>query len=227
MQTALLDRLEADLLAPDPLPVGQLMPRTVIVGCAGSGKSLLAVRLAAAAMQAVSGTMPSIIAPRISNLLSDDRLSGWSRLLGLKPTRPLIGDLLAADEKNAADAMRPQIVDLSDIPNATPDLAAALAQPMPTEIILAMPAGLSARRTLRDCKSWSAVSARLCLTFCDAAGPDKSQMNAFVEAGLRLSRFASSRGIVGAISIPDRTSLARWVQEEAEENEYERAEVQR
>lgn len=77
-----------------------------------------------------------------------------------------------------------------------------------------------------ECRNWAAVSARLCLTFCDQTGPDKLQMNEIVEAGLRLSRFVSGRGVVGAISVPERANLARWVQDEANDTEYERAEAQ-
>ncbi len=220
---ALVDRLEAELLAPDPLEVGHLRPRTIIVGAPGAGKSLLAVRLAAAAMLHDRWVVPRLIAPRMAALLSEDRLRGWSRLLGLTPERPLIGDMLQSEA--VADAQSPQIIDLSDIAGATPDLAAALMQAMPTEIILAMPSGLSARRTLREGKVWAALSPRVCLTFADLAGPDAAQLRAMTEAGLRLSRAATGTGLIDTLSVPVRADLARWVQEEADEADDEKAET--
>lgn len=219
---AFVDRLEAELLAPDPMPLGQIMPRTVIVGPPGSGKSLLAVRLAAAAMLADRAISPRIIAPRMANPLSDDRLRGWSRLLGVLPERPLIGDLL---EEGGDVAGRPQIIDLSDVPGATPDLVAALMQPVPTEVILTLPVGLSARRTFREARPWAALQPRLCLTFCDQSGPDRAQMTALIEAGVRLSRVAAGTGVIEVLSLPARADLARWVQEEADEDEAEHAEA--
>lgn len=217
MQAALLDKLETDLLAADALPVGQLKPRTVIVGPPGSGKSYLAVRLAASAMLADRSLQPRLIAPRLSNPISDDRLRGWSRLLGLTAEAPLIGDFL--QKEGAADfgGHNPQIIDLSGIPAASVELVASLAQSMPTEIVLALPTGLSARRTLRETEGWGIVSARVCLTFCDLGGADKAQLGALAEAGTRLSRAATGSGIVQTISVPDRAQLARWLQEEADE----------
>lgn len=222
---ALLDRLERDLLAADPLPVGQLMPRTIIIGAPGSGKSLLAVRLAAAALLADRTLSPRILAPRMSNPLSDDRLRGWSRLLGILPERPLIGDVLQADGPHAVQAGEPVIFDMSDVTGATPELVAVLAGPVPTEIVLALPTGLSLRRTLREVALWAPLSPRLCLTFCDHAGPDRVQMTALADLGVRLSRAAKGSGVVESISVPDRADLARWLQEEADDKEQENAEA--
>ena len=222
---ALVDRLETELLAPDPLPVGQLLPRTIVVGPPGAGKSLLAVRLAAAAMLADRSLQPRVIAPRMVNLLSDDRLRGWARLLGITPERPLVGDLLQADEGTMPDPQRPQIFDLSDVPQAANDLVAALIRTMRSEVVLALPVGLSPRRTLREVERWAALSPRICLTFCDTAGPDRAQMNALIEAGVRLSRAAAGTGVIETLLVPARADLARWVQEEADEDEKEKTEA--
>ncbi len=222
---AFVDRLEAELLAPDPLPIGQLLPRTIVVGPPGAGKSLLAVRMAAAAILADRLVQPRVIAPRMANLLSDDRLRGWSRLLGITPERPLVGDLLQADQGSAPDLARPQIFDLSDVPRAAHDLVSALIRPMQSEVVLALPVGLSPRRTLREVASWAALSPRVCLTFCDTAGPDRAQMNALIEAGVRLSRVAAGIGVIETLSVPGRADLARWVQEEADEDQQEKTEA--
>ena len=219
------ERLERDFLSPDPAQPGQLMPRTVIVGPPGAGKSLLAVRMAAEAMLADRSLRPRIVAPRLSAPLSEDRLRGWSRLIGVLPERPLIGDLMAQDETAEADALRPELIDLSDIATATPDLVAALARPMPTEVVLVLPAGLSPRRSQHEAAPWVPLSPRLCLSFCDRQGPDRAQMSALAEAGLRLARATQGSGVIDAISRPDRAQLARWLQEEACEDDKHSAEV--
>lgn len=216
---ALADQLEREFLAPDPLPIGGLKPRTIIIGAPGSGKSLLAIRLAAAAMLADRKIRPRVIAPRMSNPLSDDRLRGWARLIGLPIERPLIGDVLQEDEGASADPFQPQIFDLSDVLGANPELVSVLARPMPSEIVLTMPTGLSVRRSQAEGKTWAALSPRLCLTFCDRAGPDRAQMTALSDIGIRLSRAARGTGVVDAVSVPVRADLARWLQEEADERE--------
>lgn len=217
MDAAFLDKLERDLLVADPVPLGHLLPRTIVVGPPGAGKSLLAVRLAAAAIQKVPGLAPKIIAPRMANLLSEDRLRGWCRLLSMMPERPLIGDLLASDERASPDPASPEIIDMSDVPEATPELAIALSRVAPTEIILALPASFSMRRASQFAKTWAPVSARLCLTFCDQGGPEKAQLSAIAEAGLRLARAAAGKGIIDTISVPARADLARWLQQERDE----------
>lgn len=218
LQAALLDRLEADLLPPEPLTPGRLAPRTLILGPPGAGKSLLAVRLAAEAMLADRACQPQVIAPRMVNPLSDDRLRGWLRLLGLTADRPLIGDLMAEDETLTPVENRPQIIDLSDIPQATPELATALARLMPTEVILALPAGLSARQAARLARHWAPAGPGICLTFTDLGAPEQALLLALAEAGLRLTRAARGTGIIETLSLPDRAEMARWLQEEPQED---------
>ena len=218
LQAAVLDRLEAELLPATPLTPDQLAPRTILVGAPGAGKSLLAARLAAGAMLADRRCQPRIIAPRMANPLSDDRLRGWLRLLGLVADRPLIGDLMAEDETASPVVHRPQIIDLSDIPQATPDLVAALARPMPTEIILVLPAGLSARQAARQARHWAPLRPGICLSFIDLGAPEQAMLLALAEAGLRLTRAAQGTGIVSALSLPDRAELARWLQEDAQDD---------
>lgn len=222
---ALLDRLEADLLVTEPLPIGDLMPRTVIVGPPGSGKSLLAVRLAAAALLARPGLTPRIIAPRLASLLSDDRLRGWARLIGITPERPLFSDLLQADESAGPDPQSPHIIDFSDLAEVGPEIVAALRATMPTEVILALPAGLSSRRVAQEARRWADVLPTVTLTGCDLCGPDTAALRALAQGHLRLTRFAQGIGVIDTLSVGKRADLARWLQQEADERDEEASEA--
>lgn len=222
---ALLDRLEAKLLVPHPVPVGQVLPRTVIVGPPGAGKSLLAVRIAAAAILAEPALAPRIIAPRMSQLLSEDRLRGWSRLLGILPERPLLSDFVQGDTAAEPEASRPQIIDLSDVPDARVDLVASMASTMPTEVILALPSSLSARRAQHEAKRWAELSPRVCLTFTDLGGPDGAMLRALAEGGVRLARATEGSGVINTVYAPVRADMARWLQEEADEDDDEQSEA--
>ena len=225
-EAALLDRLTRDFLDADDA-LATLPPRVIIAGPAGAGKSMLAVRLAAQAIVADSGLSPRIIAPRIATPLSDDRLRGWARLIGVAPERPLIGDLMQGDAEGraVADARQPQIIDLSDVPDASPELAASLGAVMPSAIILAIPCGLSPRRTETVAAGWAKVGAKLCFTCCDLSPPELPQIDALIALGLRLSRFAAGRGLVDQLHRPARDDLARWLQEAGQDVEKTKPEA--
>lgn len=209
---SLIDQFERELLPPDPMQRGQLMPRTIIVGPPGSGKSLLSVRLAASALQTEPRISPRIIAPRMAHLLSDDRLRGWARLLEIRPERPLLGDLLRADEGSQPEPWMPQIFDMSDIPACDPGLAATLTKSSATEILIALPTTMSGRAIKQWISPWAALSPRVCLTMCDQIEPDEDLLSTLTDCGIRLARACEGTGIIDTISMVNRDDLARWLQ---------------
>lgn len=201
-----LDRLARQLFRPEGL-VDEPATRIILAGPSGAGKSMLAARLAARLMLEEPGTRPQIIAPVPAALLVEDRLRGWCRLMGLMPDRPT---LAAAMHLPDPVPHAPQIVDLSDIPDAAPDLAARLIETDGAELILCLPAGLHPARVARLCHDWQAFAPTVTLTGLDHWWPERDELEAIAQAGLKLTRTATGAGLLDALSRPGAADLRNW-----------------
>lgn len=201
-----LDDLARRLLPPAAL-IEEWPTRILIAGPPGAGKSMLAARLAARLMLAEPDCRPALIAPIPGAMLVEDRLRGWARLMGLVLERPA---LPAAMNLPEPDPAAPQIIDLSDVAAAAPELAARLIEAEDAELVLCLPAGLHPARVARACHDWQAFSPTVTLTGLDQWWPEQGELAAIADAGLRLTRTASGTGLVSALSRPGLADLRNW-----------------
>lgn len=193
--------LRSENLAEDPVT------RLLIAGPPGSGKSLLAARLCAQVMLADGAARPQIVAPVSGIPLSEDRLRGWARLMGLSVRRPLIAEAMALTDPSPQG---PQIVDLSDVAEDAASLTARLIETPGAELVLCLPAGLHPARIARICHDWQAFAPTVTLTGLDLWWPERAELQAIADAGLRLTRIASGTGLVRSLSRPVFADLQRW-----------------
>ncbi|WP_096785568.1 hypothetical protein [Rhodobacter sp. CZR27] len=194
----------ADTLLPATPP--RLPARLVVVGPPGAGKTLLALRFAALMIEERPGAEPVILAPRVGHEGPDARLRHWARLLDLPVERPRLADLDAflAPEP---DPLRPEIVDLSCLPDASPERIEAMME-AGAEVVLALPAGLAPRLALRLAAAPAGVT--LCLTRTDLWTPEEAELAALARSGLRLGWESGGTGVVDALRRMDRDRLAAW-----------------
>lgn len=211
---ALEERLREEFL-PDPSvtdAVSNPAPRLILVGPAGAGKSMLAARLAAAIMRLGRGRRPRLIQPLQGAHLTEDRLRGWARLMGLQVERPQLDDLIRSPDWLPDDEEFPQIVDLSDLPAITPDQVAELAAPQGSQVMLVLPVGLNARRIAALVRPWAWLGPQLCLTRLDEADPTPEELAALVDLGLPLALMAGGTGLLDALHRPTITDLRHWAE---------------
>ncbi|AZB63588.1 hypothetical protein EBL87_07525 [Cereibacter sphaeroides] len=202
-------------LLPDAPP--RIPARLVIAGPPGVGKTLLALRFAALAMEEQPGVEPLILAPRLGTEAVDARLRHWTRLLALPLDRPPLADLDLA-LAGEPDPLRPEIVDLSCRPDAGPELLGALME-AGAEVVLALPAGLAPRALAR----WAVAPAgtHVCLTRTDLWTPEEAELAALAGTGLRLGWESGGAGVVDALRRMDRDRLGLWAGEWARPQEEE------
>lgn len=181
--------------------------RLLIVGPPGSGKSMLAARIAAHLMRSDTAILPQVIAPIPGALLVEDRLRGWLRLMGLTADRPTVAQTLRLPEPTR---QRPQIIDLSDVPGDAAALVARLIETDDAELVLCLPSGLHPARIARACHDWGAFSPTVTLTGLDLWWPEQTELDAIAGIGLKLTRTATGTGLVNALSRPGASDLNRW-----------------
>lgn len=186
-------------------PLGCLPPhlprRVVLVGPPGSGRSLLAARLAAASLRLADAPRPRLIAPRPDSLTPPGVLSRHARLMGLVPERPVwrlggVPPLLAP----APDEV--QIIDLSDLDAAAqqPQALAPLAELSGTVFWLVIPTGLHLDWHDRLSSTWAERAAMIVLTRADLCPPTADDLALPERSGLPLGLIAAGTGLLDALS---------------------------
>ncbi|NBO20970.1 MAG: hypothetical protein EBU97_03290, partial [Rhodobacteraceae bacterium] len=145
--------------------------------------------------------------PATGPRLTEDRLRGWARLMGLPVEYP---DLAQMRYLPAPDSDRPEILDLSDLPDAAGDLAAHLGCDPATEVILALPTGLHPAHLSRIATGYGPLQPAVCLTRLDLWEPEPDELAVLADCGLRITRLAQGPGLLDALRQPDFSDLSRW-----------------
>jgi hypothetical protein len=176
-----------------------LSGRVVLVGPPGSGRSLLAARLAAAALRDGAGLRPVLIAPRPDLLTGAGPLAGWARLMGLDLHRPIWPQGLPR-HLPPPDPDRLEIIDLSDMPLTSADPLAAWRDLHQTQIWLVLPTGLHPDCHARFCPALHGIVRLIVLTRADLCPPTADDLALGATHGIAPALIAEGTGLMDALS---------------------------
>lgn len=193
----LLRQLAASQTASGVLPP-HLPGRVVLVGPPGSGCSTLAARLAAEALRTGGAARPSLIAPRPDVLTAPGRLSGYARLLGLVPNRP-IWRAEGAVALSAPAVDETQIIDLSDMPPADPARVIDLCARPDATLWLVLPTGLHPDLLDRYCGRFAGMASHVVLTRTDLCSPTAEDLDLPRRHGLPVSLLVGGTGLLDTL----------------------------
>ena len=175
-----------------------LSGRVILVGPPGAGRSLLAARLAAAALRAPGSPRPVLVAPRPDLLTGPGRLAGWARLMGLTLHRPVWTDGLPT-RLALPDPATIEIMDLSDMPAPAPGDLAPLASLSDSHIWLVLPTGLHPRMHSRICPPWAGIARLIALTRADLCPPTAEDHALQASTGITPALLADGAGLLDVL----------------------------
>ena len=175
-----------------------LSGRVILVGPPGAGRSMLAARLAAAALRAPDSPRPVLVAPRPDLLTGPGPLAGWARLLGLSLHRPIWSDGLPA-RLAPADPGGLEILDLSDMPAAAPDRLGPLATLSDSQVWLVLPTGLHPALLARLGPPWAGIARLIVLTRADLCPPTPEDLGLAQSTGIAPALLADGAGLLDVL----------------------------
>lgn len=193
----LLRQLAADPAVQGVLPP-HLPPRVVLTGPPGSGRSLLAARLAAAALRTPGAARPHLIAPQAERLGGPGRLALHARLMGLVADHPLWPPG-RVPELPAPHADECQIVDLSALPEDAADTWAPLVALPGAALWLVLPTGLHPALHDRYVEALVGHVACLVLTRADRFPPTPEDIALPERFGLAVALHAQGTGLLDTL----------------------------
>ena len=196
-QTALTRAMRDAGGGPMVLPP-HLSGRVILVGPPGAGCSMLAARLAAAALRAPDSPRPILVAPRPDLLTGPGPLAGWARLLGLTLHRPIWADGLPARLAPPDPALL-EILDLSDMPAVAPDLLGPLAKLSGSQVWLVLPTGLHPALHARLGPPWAGIARLIALTRADLCPPTPEDLALAQTAGTAPALLAEGAGLLDVL----------------------------
>lgn len=192
-QTAAAADADTALLPP------ALSGRVILTGPPGAGCSLLAARLAAAALRATDSAAPVLIAPRRDPLAAAGNLAGWARLMGLTPHRP-VWAMDSPPNLPLPDADRLEILDLSALPMPAPEQVKTWASLPDTQIWLVLPSGLHPDLHARLCPPLQGMARLIVLTRTDLCPPTPDDLSLATRFGIPVGLLAQGTGLLNALS---------------------------
>jgi len=176
--------------------------RVILTGPPGSGRTMLAARLAAHALRAPGAAKPVLVAPRNDLLATSGRLSGWGRLMGLTPHRPVWADGLP-ETMAPTDQRETQIIELSDMPQPDPAALARLARLPDTAVWLVLPTGLHPAMQDRICTAMADIARLIVLTRTDILPPTADDMTLAERFGLQVALLSGGTGLLDSLHPAD------------------------
>ena len=180
--------------------------RVIIVGAPGSGKSLVAAKLAAHMMTIDSACRPELVLANSRGRSAGALLTEKAQLMNIRMRQCVLSEI-----EGATPALNtPEIIEVNGAASDALGLVRKLAAQKGTQVVVALPAGLHPRAASRICNVWRDLSPVVVMTRLDEWLPTAEDIAVFLANGMRLAWTTQGESVLDAFDHPGLDDLGLW-----------------
>lgn len=184
----------------------EIAHRIVIVGAPGSGKSLVAAKIAAHMMTHDDNRRPELILANARGRSAGALLSDKAQLMNIKMRYRSLDELM----RPRPDLDQPEIIEINGSSADARATVEALAAEEGAQVVLALPAGLHPRAASKVCHEWRELSPVVVMTRLDDWQPAAEDIAVLLANGMRLAWTTQGESVLDALDHPSLATLGRW-----------------
>lgn len=191
--------LSQKVVAPSPLG-GLEAPVILVAGSSGSGKTVMAAKIAALLMETRPEKTISLISLGFAQSLGDSPLAAYARLLKL-PHEDWQSDKISVSGLN--DPSTTRIIDINLEAEAFDKTVATLQRVLGEQalkVIVALPAGSSVERISAELNKYQDLSLDIALSKLDEYEMTPREISAIASVGSRIAWLSGTRSLTGTLA---------------------------
>jgi hypothetical protein len=180
--------------------------RVIIVGAPGSGKSLVAAKMAAHMMTNDAACRPELVLANARGRSAGALLTEKAQLMNIRMRQCALSEIDGA----TPDLNTPEIIEVNGATSDALGQVQKLAAQKGTQVVVVLPAGLHPRAASRICSVWRDLSPVVVMTRLDDWLPTAEDIAVLLANGMRLAWTTQGESVLDAFDHPGLDALGAW-----------------